>query len=130
MIEFQYLEAAKHYYMEPAGENAVGLVCDFFDVNDTRPAKEQLDDRYSHGGGFDPLRGFIMLIDGSIMYPDYSEDNEDGDDELDKDEDEVEGEILPVLATATLHGERINIYPGGYLAIIQSNGDFAVTRCD
>lgn len=107
MLEFMYKEAAKQFYMAPAGENAVGMICTFFSNLDERPAKEQLTENYM-GCSWMPSSSFHIGSNFALCYP--------GDPEM------------PVLAEAQLHGEIIRVYPYGITAIFQSDGSFEVTR--
>lgn len=81
---------------------------------DPRPAAEQIEDRYSHGGGWSPLAGFAMLPDGRVQYC-------------------VEEDLDPpleILAETKLRNETIRFYQSSWIAIIQPDGSFAVSRLD
>jgi hypothetical protein len=39
---------------------ALGFLPALLDDTDPRPARDQLNDRYQHGGGWAPLQGFVM----------------------------------------------------------------------
>lgn len=65
----------------PANARMLGLVPTFLDLDDPRPAKEQFNDRYAHGGGWQPFKGFALvnvngdgtqkpIPDWRLMYPD------------------------------------------------------------
>jgi hypothetical protein len=110
MINFQYKDAAKQYYIEPAGENAVGFIPTFFSNLDPRPAREQIEDNYQFGGGFFMMNGFTVGKDRALKYP--------GD------------PIMPVLAEAKLRDEIICVYPSAFVAIFQPDGSYVVTRLD
>lgn len=103
----------------------LGLIPAFFMDSDPRPAVEQINDRYAHGGGWFDLkvgeRGFKAADDGKkLLYP--------GD------------PPLHALAEAYLHRdhvpgnnpprERIVIYQHGFVAIYQPDGSFRVARLD
>jgi hypothetical protein len=88
----------------------VGLIPHWLDEDDPRPAKEQLNEHYHHGGGWRPFEGFRLGKDGSIKYP--------GD--------------MPhkPLALMTLRDEAIAIYPHGWVMILQKDGSFEICRMD
>ena len=88
----------------------VGLIPAFLEEDDPRPAREQIDDRYAHGGGWQPLDGWTLLNDGSILY-------------------EGDPPLSPVVWTHLRH-ETIIIYHHSWVAIIRENGSFEVARCD
>lgn len=88
-----------------------GLIPDMLRTADPRPAREQFDAAYAHGGGWAPFRGFkFNAKNQSITYP--------GDPSL-----------LP-LARGKLRDEIILIYPYAWVGILQPNGDFEVARMD
>lgn len=78
--------------------------------DDPRPAKEQIDTAYRHGGGWDPFPGFRLLDDNSLKYP--------GD-----------PPTMP-LAQTKLRDELIVFYDFSWLAIIQPDRSFEVCRVD
>lgn len=110
MLQFEYKEAAKKFYREPAGENAVGFLPNIFHAGDPRNAREQIEDRYNHGGGWFELKGVTMAGDRSLRG--------------------VGPGKFPVLAEAKLRDETILVYPSAYVAVVQPDGSFAVTRMD
>lgn len=78
--------------------------------DDPRPAVEQFDSNYRHGGGWDPFPGFTMLPDGNLSYP--------GD------------PPTIALAETQLRDEVIRFYQHSWVAVIQPNGSFEVARMD
>lgn len=104
MIQFRFLHPR-------ATEDHLGLIPEFFIESDTRPAKEQINDRYRHGGGWFDITGFTYNPDThAIKYP--------GD------------PAMKPLAVATLHDETIYVYESGWTCVVQADGTFAVTRMD
>jgi len=79
-------------------------------INDDRPAKEQFNSNYRHGGGWKPLLGFVLGKDNSLVYP--------GDPPM-----------YP-LAQAHLRTETILFYPYSWVAVIQLDRTFEVSRMD
>src|SRR5215203_5284045 len=86
----------------------LGCIPLFLSENDPRPAREQLDTNYSHGGGFTPIPGFTMLPNGDLSYP--------GDPPL-----------APLFETK-LRDETIRVYHYSWVAIIQPDDSYLVAR--
>ena len=80
----------------------------FLDEMDTRPAAEQIGERYQ--GGWDSFKGFTMGDYDALKFP--------GDPPL-----------YPIALTA-LRGEWIVLYPASFVAIIQPDRSFDVARID
>jgi hypothetical protein len=93
-----------------ATEDMLGLIPEFFDEADPRPAREQAHERYAHGGGWHTFAGFEMLESGALKYP--------GD------------PALQLIARARLRDEHIQVYEGAWVAIVQPDGSFEVSRMD
>jgi len=88
----------------------LGFIPEFLDENDPRPAKEQLDSNYGHGGGWRSQPGFTMLPNGDLKYP--------GD------------PPFAMLAETQLRDEVIRVYNYAWVAIVQPDGTFEVCRMD
>lgn len=94
----------------------LGLLPQFFSSSDPRPARDQLHEAYAHGGGVLPFDGFEGRFDfedpfnSHIDYPD-------------------DPPLFPVGWTL-LREELILVFPYAWVAIVQPNGEFIVTRCD
>jgi hypothetical protein len=90
----------------------LGLLPEILRAHDSRSVREQLEDRYAHGGGYRPMKGFKMNPKTLVMrFP--------GDDPF------------KPAATTMINHEKVVFYPYcSLLAIIQPNGDFSVTRVD
>ena len=92
-------------------DDILGLLPMIFDSNDPRPAREQANERYAHGGGWNPQEGWeLNPSNGNAMYP--------GDPPM-----------WP-LAMAELNDERLYLYPYGYVAVVQQDGGFEMCRMD
>lgn len=103
MLSFQYLH--------PRGPELVGYIPGFLSLNDPRPAKEQLNENYAHGGGWRPMGGWTFNpINQCLKYP--------GDPAL-----------LPV-ARAQMREEEIIVYAHAWVAIVRQDGSFEVARLD
>lgn len=90
--------------------NHVGEIPSFLNLDDPRPAREQLHANYAHGGGWDPQPGFTVSRGCILHYP--------GD------------PPFKPLAAMQLRKEIIFIYPVAYVAIFQTDGTFEVCRMD
>jgi hypothetical protein len=87
----------------------LGLLPGMIDQKDPRPAKEQFDANYSHGGGWRPIKG--LMIKGFVLhYP--------GDPPLEP------------IAMWPLRDEMIVVYRYDIVAIFQKDGSFEVARMD
>ena len=80
--------------------------------SDTRPVKDQLDDRYGHGGGYNPFPGFKLdRMTMSLKYP--------GD------------PLMRPAAMAEIGDEKVFFYAvGSWLLILQPDESYVVTRVD
>ena len=95
----------------------LGLVPEFLSENDPRPAKEQFDANYQHGGGWHTIKGFEVgqvKDTGSaglmLKYP--------GD------------PALAPIAFWAFRDELVVMYPYGLVAIFQPGGSYEVSRLD
>jgi len=88
----------------------LGFIPSFLNSADPRSAREQLDTAYVHGGGWSPFPGFKMLPSGNIQFP--------GDPET------------QLLFEAKLHDELIRVYTSAWVAIVQPDGSFEISRMD
>jgi hypothetical protein len=86
----------------------LGYLPGFLDLDDPRPAKEQLNSNYI--AGWSPFKGFTMGLDGNLEYPNDP----------------------PTLALAEckLREEVVRLYQHAWVAIIQPDGSFEVCRMD
>lgn len=96
--------------LHPSAVDLLGFIPEFLSEFDPRPAAEQFNTNYAHGGGWHPLSGWKMNADGSIKYP--------GD------------PALAPIASAKLRDEEIFVYPHAWVGIRQPNGDYEVARLD
>lgn len=88
----------------------LGFIPKFLNENDPRPAREQFNENYAHGGGWSPFEGFTMLPNGDLEYP--------GD------------PVYSLLAEAHLRDEKIRFYDYSWVAIVQPDGSFEISRMD
>jgi hypothetical protein len=98
------------------GKNAtpdmLGFVPEFFDEADPRPAREQVDANYAHGGGWYPMQKVTAVpeIPFAFHYPDDP--------------------VFYPMAVAKLRQEIIVLYVAGFLGIWQRDGSFEISRVD
>lgn len=102
MIQFEHLH--------PRAEQLLGLIPGFLSERDPRPAAEQFNSNYAHGGGWSPLKRWGHVKDGIIKYP--------GDPQM------------APIARATLRNETIYVYPHAWVGIFQPDGRFEIARMD
>jgi hypothetical protein len=89
----------------------LGYLPDILLADDPRPVREQLDDRYRHGGGWHEQPPGFKLGPGMILkWP--------GD------------PPYPPLAATLIGDELVVFYPHAFLAVFQPDGSFSVTRVD
>jgi hypothetical protein len=88
----------------------LGFLPGMLDDEDPRPAREQFDANYQHGGGWRPFTGYRVNPDGSLSYP--------GD-----------PPIYP-LAMTMLRDERIMLYEHSWVGIFQPDGSAEIARMD
>ena len=89
----------------------VGLIPGMLDADDPRPAHEQLDSGYPHGGGWRPFKGFAFNHDRlTLKYP--------GD------------PVMKPLAMMQLREEIILVYPHAWVLILQPTNTYEICRMD
>lgn len=89
---------------------AAGMIPLWLSESDPRPAAEQLNEHYAHGGGWVPFDGFDLIDGSALRYPD-------------------DPDHMP-LAMGKLRDEKIMVYHFGWVAILQKDGSFEVARMD
>jgi len=89
----------------------LGLIPEFIYGGDPSPVKEQIARNYAHGGGYKSMDGWrFNPYTKTIKYP--------GDAPLEP------------IASAKINNELVFVYRHAWVAIIQEDGAFAVTRMD
>lgn len=88
----------------------LGLIPYMLDPDDRRPAREQFDENYQHGGGWRPFKGHTLMPNDDLQYPDDPP--------------------LKPLAEMRLRNERILMYEFGWVVIIQPDGSYETCRMD
>jgi hypothetical protein len=91
----------------------LGLLADIFRSDDPRPAKEQANDRYRHGGGWhNQPRWTFNRETKEMVFP--------GD-----------APLMPLAITILPKTKEIvALYPHDYIAIVQADGTFEMCRMD
>jgi hypothetical protein len=90
----------------------LGIIPGMLNSRDPRPAREQFDEHYVHGGGWRPFQGFTMNPETfAIKYP--------GD------------PAHKALAEIVFRPEeRIFFYESAWVAIVQKDGTYEISRMD
>ncbi|HXE86112.1 MAG TPA: hypothetical protein VN524_04825 [Hyphomicrobiaceae bacterium] len=106
-------EAARVYGPSTTAGDLLGFLPEILRPEDPRPAKEQIAERYAHGGGWRPFgRDEWKLSAFVLKYP--------GDPEM-----------KPIAALALPHSkEMVVLYPHQMVAVLRPEGDFDVVRLD
>lgn len=91
----------------------LGILPMFFDEADPRPAREQINERYAHGGGWNSFSGFELKKDKRGYYLDYPEDPP-----------------MREIARGKLRDETIILFTWNWVAIVQKDGSFDAARID
>ena len=99
------------------GPDSLGFLPDILTDADKRPVREQLEDRYAHGGGWRPIKGFRLrkgsqdiLASPTLRFP--------GD------------PPLHAIAMAKINEETVILYAHSFLAVVAKDGSWEVTRVD
>ena len=92
----------------------VGVIPHFLSENDSRPAVEQIDAGYQHGGGWRDFEGFELEGGNgkpyTLAYP---------------------GDPLQLeLSRATLRDETLVLFTSSWFAVIQEDGSHRIARID
>ena len=87
----------------------MGFFPTFLIESDPRPAREQINERYSYGGGWSPMHNFRKTGD-ILKYP--------GD------------PPLHPICELLFRDERIVMYEASIFMIVQKDGSWEVARCD
>ena len=95
----------------PHALDLMGFIPSFLSVNDPRPAAEQFNENYAHGGGWRPLKGWVFDKNKrTIKYP--------GD------------PVYRPVAETELHGETVIVYQDAWVLIEKADGSYEVCRMD
>lgn len=95
----------------------LGYLPAFLSEDDPRPAKEQIDANYQHGGGWHKFDGFEYDREGDFLLFPASEDGP--------------AEFYDAVAETHLRNEKITLHePGSWLKIEQPDGSWEVARVD
>jgi hypothetical protein len=99
----------KWEFMNGGFPEMLGFLPMFLSELDERPAAEQFDANYAHGGGWRPNEKWSMKGE-VIQYP--------GD------------PALRPVAKTQLRDETILVYPYAFVAVVQKDGSFEIARMD
>jgi hypothetical protein len=90
----------------------VGFIPSFLNDESDKPAKEQIDDHYQHGGGWNSFDGF-RIVRQNPMTIKYPEDPE-----------------LRAIARIRVNDETVYIFPMAWVLIMQKDGSWEIARID
>jgi hypothetical protein len=107
MLHFTKTE---HAHPRMSIEDIVGNIRYFASESYEEKLSEQFDKTYSFGGGWRPFQGFTMDNDGIITYP--------------------EDPPYKPLAVSKFREQTIYVYNYGWVAIVESDGSFEISRMD
>ena len=97
-----------------ANDHFAGLLPGFLSADDPRPAVEQLDENYAHGGGgWVPFKGFKLVTRLNKYGLEYEDDP-----------------VMAELSRGVLRDETIVLFNGSWVAVIQKDGSYEVARMD
>lgn len=104
LLDWQILDAR--------ASDMLGYIPTFVTEDDPRPAKEQFNTGYAHGGGWNPLSGWKLVDERTykIYYP--------GD------------PAMKPIARAELRDELICVYPHAWVGVFQKDGSYEIARLD
>ena len=103
--------------LAPRGLERTGYIPTFLSEEDPRPARDQFNENYAHGGGWMPFKGCKLHTGGTmaLTYP--------GDPPL-------YPVASAVLHPNSAHPERIFVYPYAWVLILQDDETWEVSRMD
>lgn len=87
-----------------------GYLPSFLSEDDPRPAREQIDANYGHGGGWRPFLMGMTLKGNALHFP--------GD------------PPYPLVAKAKLRDETLLLFKFSWLAIVQPDGSYEIAMVD
>jgi hypothetical protein len=92
-----------------------GILSQIIGDFDPRPVKEQIASNYAHGGGWDPFEGFTLndhekAGEAFLQYPNDPPMRE--------------------VARTMIRDELVILFDYSWVAVVQLDGDWAVTRMD
>lgn len=98
--------------VKPYHRDLLGLLPIIFNAHDPRPAAAQANERYAHGGGWQPFGGFTLGPEDEILYP--------GD-----------PAFRPFARLRLpLSSETVLVYPYSWVVVKNDNGGWEVCRMD
>jgi hypothetical protein len=106
----------KWLVLTEGGLDMLGLLPGMLSLEDERPAAEQFNERYAHGGGWKPTPSTnreARLTHGGLRleFPKWVE-------------------AFEAVAYTELRDEKIIVYRSSWVAIVQPDGTFEIVRMD
>lgn len=103
----------------PRGVELLGYIPTFIHEDDPRTAVEQFNDRYSHGGGWHPFKGFSLVDEEGKEYELVYPASEDGP-----------AERYKAIGVAKLRDEIIIVFEHAWVVILQKDNTWEASRMD
>lgn len=103
----------------PRSEALLGYIPQFLHIYDPRPAAKQFDESYAHGGGWRPMEGWDLIGASKELSAPFNLRSQYRNDPP----------YSPV-AWALMRDELILVFPNAWVAIVQSDWTFEVSRMD
>lgn len=99
----------------------LGFLPEIFLPSDERPAREQINERYAHGGGWRPMGGWRFEWHKHVdpEFPHVLTITYPGD-----------PTYGPLACFCLMSGEQAFIYPYAWVALVSPEGDIEVARMD
>jgi hypothetical protein len=98
----------------------LGLLPAIFHDTDPRPCAEQVNARYSHGGGWNPMRSWVAtpktrlyLAEPEVVRIEYPGDP-----------------AFRVICSWRINAERVFLFDCSWIMVVQPSGDYEVARMD
>ena len=112
---FDY-NGVKWTILNPLGMHYLGFLPEWWRAQyDERPVTQQLHDAYRHGGGWDPLPGFVLQDGNKAQY---------------KPNDPDRDPPYEPLAIGEANGEKVIVYDHSWVGVINKDGTFEMNRMD
>lgn len=96
-----------------SNQHMAGYLPQMLSAHDPRPAVEQLDSGYAHGGGWQPFYGFTLVTSGQLCALRYPGDPDTQE-----------------IARGKLRDELIVLFQFSWVAVIQPDGSYEIARMD
>lgn len=96
----------------------LGHLVEFLAVSDPRPVREQINERYAHGGGWRPSNPKYWRVSADQQRLTYDGKGEEPD------------EHFGVIASCLVREELVILFENSWVGIFQKDGTFEIARMD